>query len=114
VKTQEDVAAAITMSDAEVDFVLERFDQTEPALQRRIVAQLVNDLAAVKQEHASHAAMAAEIGRLRADRDRLLAACKRILVFENWKHMLGDENRAASYLDSLDGLRAAIAASEVT
>jgi hypothetical protein len=31
------------MNDAEVDQLLERFDQTEPALQRRIVAQVVSD-----------------------------------------------------------------------
>jgi hypothetical protein len=30
-------------TDVEVDMLLERFDQTEPALQRRIVAQLVAD-----------------------------------------------------------------------
>lgn len=38
----------------------------------------------------------------------LLAACQRMLTFEEWKHMLGDENRAASYLDAMDKMRAAI------
>ncbi len=34
---------ADNFTDAEVDMLLERFDQTEPALQRRIVAQFVAD-----------------------------------------------------------------------
>lgn len=36
------------MSDAEVDFVLERYDQTEPHLQRQIVAELISRLAEAK------------------------------------------------------------------
>jgi len=35
----------LELTDAEIDDILERFDQTEPALQRRIVARFVNDRA---------------------------------------------------------------------
>lgn len=35
------------MNGAEIDKLLERFDQTEPMLQRRIVAQFVSDRAAL-------------------------------------------------------------------
>lgn len=31
------------LTDAQIDALLERFDQTDPALQRRIVARLVHD-----------------------------------------------------------------------
>lgn len=47
------------MSDSEVDFVLERFDQTVPDIQRGIVAKLVKDLADAQDE----------IDTLKAERD---------------------------------------------
>lgn len=33
------------LTDAEIDTLLERFDQTEPQLQRRIVASLISEIA---------------------------------------------------------------------
>lgn len=38
------------LTQSDVDAILERFDQTEPALQRQIVAELVRQLAAVRRE----------------------------------------------------------------
>jgi hypothetical protein len=38
------------LSDAEVDIILERFDQTDPKLQRRIIAQLVIQAKQLKDE----------------------------------------------------------------
>lgn len=43
---------AETMTDAEINVLLDRFDQTEPALQRRIIAQfVVNSLVSEAQYH---------------------------------------------------------------
>jgi hypothetical protein len=42
----------------------------------------------------------------------LLAACKRALTFQTTKNLLGEENRAASLLDTLNMLRGAIAKAE--
>lgn len=42
----------------------------------------------------------------------LLAALRRVEVFEFWKDMLGEENRAASYLAMRQQVREAIAAAE--
>lgn len=39
------------MTEEEVNRLLERFDQTEPALQRRIVAKLLKDNAALRMVH---------------------------------------------------------------
>lgn len=54
------------MTDADVDFILERFDQTEPALQRRIVAGMMAELADTQDER----------DRLRAALRSLLDACR--------------------------------------
>lgn len=37
------------LTDAEIDVLLERFDQTDPKLQRRIVARLVADAARLRE-----------------------------------------------------------------
>lgn len=43
---------------------------------------------------------------------QMLAALKRVKAHEQWKEMLSEESRAASYLDMLDKVNAAIDAAE--
>jgi hypothetical protein len=63
------------LTDEQIDELLERFDQTDPALQRRIIARLV------------------------ADRTVLLDACEAVLA-ANAEYMAGD---SAMYPDGVMG-----------
>ena len=49
---------------------------------------------------------------LHAAAGQMREACERAEVFFRWKDMLCEENRAASLLDTLEKLRAALAASK--
>ncbi len=60
------------MTKQDIDFILERFDKTEPEMQRAIVAGLVERLAIA----------AADAAALREDKERLLEALKDITLLE--------------------------------
>jgi hypothetical protein len=72
------MAKASELTDAEVDMLLERFDKTDPKLQRRIVADFVGKTIVITDENE----------RLRKANADLLAACNEVLrrwTFDNYQ-----------------------------
>lgn len=76
------------MRDAEVDFVLERFDQTEPTLQRKIVAGLIERTMKTQEQ-----------------RDLLLAACEGLLACSLPKDVSG-QRMVQNAVDAIASVKA--------